>query len=685
MAAPQVALPEGFTLDAEPAAPELPAGFVLDGGVSPDDLKSEQAEIVDRMSGDFGGLAEEGGSGAGISLGEAVTSQPFWAGLGQRFVEAKRGISQFFATKEEAERLANLTAEEVAARAQYHKANPQDAAAYNLGTATGLIGETVTAARYIPGPSKIGLGGAGATKLTGALKVAGRVGYGGAVGGGLAATHVTEPGEEKIDQVTGGVVLGALPTALVEGVAAGFRPLASLFTTADDAAASGGYLKPNPAYERGVALEAKTGVKLTPGQVSGSPALSEMRPPKGHAEAQAKQVLRYFAKLRKLVASGATTPVALADKFNAATDDIYNQLVETRRKVGDFRYGQFRQSVKEVYVDKLLARMDDIAKDAVPGTDAGKITLLRDKLAKQLDEAGGSLTPDQVLGWKERIDALMAGKSDIFKDLSKANQRRLGAQLMDSLYDSLTETANTLALQGKLSPATKLKQAVADYKKFSAPIKELENTALGALFRNKGDPVTLESAGRQLMSLHPTELRAVYNILERHRPDLIQQYQATKLYDAMKSSVRLTPETAGRLASQTKFQPQEALKELTRKDGLRAVFEKDPALLRRVRNGVALLDRVSDRLSSGVGGRQSVVSKEAEATAAAVGGHPVFITRAAVKVLGPVALWKLTSTPGGLRTLRTLATAPRKSARFIAATEDLVMNLDDAAPEQLAE
>lgn len=639
---------------------------------TPADIPGQQADIVGRMSDEFGGLGAEGGEGTGVSLGEAVRSQPFWAGIGQRFVQAQRGISQLFATKEEAERLATLTAEEAATLKRRFSERPDEAAAFGLGQGTATIGETVTAARYIPAPTKVGLGG------TGLAKAAGRVAYSGSVGGGIAATHVTEPGQSKGEQVAGGVAFGALPAALVEGVAAGFRPLASLFATADDAAASGGLLKGNPAYERGLALHAKTGVKLTPGQVSGSPSLSEMRPPKGSAEKQAKQVLRNFVELRDAVSGDPKLPAALAQKFGDTTDDIYRQLVETRRKVGDFRYGQFRQSVKEVYADKLLARMDGIAKDAVPGTDAGKITLLRDKLAKQMDESGGSLTPDQLLGWKERIDALMAGKSDIFKDLSKANQRRLGGQLMDSLYDSLTETASTLALRGELSPATKLKQAVADYKKFSAPIKDLEDSALGAIFRNKDAPMTMEAAGRKLMSLEPTQVKAVYSILDQHRPDLIQQYQATKLYSAMKASVRLTPETAGRLASQTKFQPQVALKELTRKDGLRAVFEQDPALLRRVRNGVALLDRVSDRLSSGSGGRQSVVSREAEIAGNVVSGHPVFIARTAAKVLGPAGLWKLTSTPGGLRTLHALATAPRKSAKFVAAVEDLVMNLDDA-------
>lgn len=682
MAAGEVTLPDGFVLD-EPTAglPEgfvsddagLPAGFVLDAAqADPEAVRAEQAEIVGRMSSDFGGLAEDGGEGAGISLGAAIRSAPFLAALGQRFVGAKRGVSELFSTKEESERLAQMTADEAVALKQHFDRNPDEAAAFALGQGTGTIAEAVTLARYIPGPAKVGITGSGV------VPSAARVGYGSAVGGGVAATHVTQPGESKAEQVGKGALFSGGLTGITEALSAAARPLASLFTTKKGAEGSGGLLRENPAYERGLKLQEETGVKLSPGQVTGSTSLSEMRPPKGFAETQAKQTLRHFVKVRDEFSANPKPPAALAEKFQSATDDIYKQLVDVRRRVGDFRYGQFRKSVKEIYADKLMTRMDDLAKDAVPGTEAGKITLLRNQLAKQLEESGGSLTPDQVLGWKERIDALLTGKSDIFKDLSKANQRRMGGQLMDSLYDSLTATADTLALQGKLSPATLLKQAVADYKKFSAPLKELEESALGALFRNKDGAMTPERAARALMQLEPTQVRGVYRVLEQYNPNLIREYQATKLYNAMRESVKLTPETAGRLASQTKFNPQAALKELTRKDGLRAAFEQDPALLRRVRNGVALLDRVADRLTSGSGGAQGLQSRGAEVARNVFSGSPVFIAGTAAKVLGPAGLWKLTSSDTGLAVLRSLARAPLNSPQYAAALEDLVMNLDDA-------
>lgn len=664
-------------LGAAPAAPE---------SEDPAAIKAEQDRISESMSDPLGGLGgdEDASEGAGISLGDAVTSAPFLAGIGQRFMSAKRGIAQLFATQEEAENYARIAAEEAAALKAHHARNPADAAAFSLGTATEAIGEGATLARYIPSPAKIGLGGSGAAKA------AGRIGYGAAVGGTVAATHVTEPGESKAGQMAVGAAFGGLSSGLVEAFSAAARPVAGLFTTKKEAAASGGMLKENPAYERGLAVEEATGVKLTPGQVTGSPALSEMRPPKGFAETQAKQTLRNFVKLRDEIAVDAKPPVHLAQKFGDATDDIYRGLVETRKKVGDFRYEKFRGSVKEVYADKFIKKMDEIAADAVPGTDSGKISLLRDKLAKQVEESGGTLSTKQLLGWKERIDDLMAGKSDIFKDLSKSNQRRLGGQLMDSLYASLSDTADALALQGKTSPASLLKQAVADYKKFSAPIRELEESALGAIFRARGPDgksikITPEGAARKLMTLEPTQVRAMYNVLDRYNPNLIQQYRATKLYEAMKSSVATTPDTAERLASQTKFDPKAAIKKLNSKNELRAVFEQDPALMRRVNNGMALLDRVSDRMQSGAGGKQGVTSRAAEVTANAVSGSPIFIARTGAKILGPVGLWKLTSTKEGIRALHTLATAPLKSTQFAAAAESLVMNLDDNGPGVMGE
>lgn len=682
MATNEVTLPEGFVLDEAEAAPSLPEGFVLDSAIDTeeDGIQAEQEAFMERASDPLGGIGADTEGGAGISIGEAVRSAPFMAGIGQRFVRAGRGISQFFATKEEVDAIARANEAEQAELDAYLAKHPADRAAFNLGKALGIIGETATLARYIPSPSKVGITGRG---IKSSLF---RVGYSGAVGGGVAASEVTEPGESKGEQVAKGTAFGAVPASIVESLSMAARPVASLFITSRGARDSGGLLTPNPAFERGRRLERATGVRLTPGQVSGSIALSEMRPPKGFAEKQAHQTLRYFVKVRDQFTQQPKPAVELARKLDDVTDEIYRGLIETRRKVGDFRYSKFRNSVKEVFVDKLAAKMDELGAQAVPNTDEALVLSMRQQLAKQLDETGGVLTPQQLLGWQQRFNDLLAGKSDIFKNLSKANQQRLGKQLMDSLYDSLDETAAMLDRQGNLSPAALLKQAVLDYKKFSAPINELEESALGALFRSKGPTkLTPEAIARKLMQLEPSQVRGVYNVLARYNPSLIDEYRATKLYNAMQTSIKITPQTAGRLAGQTKFQPAAALKELTKKNGLRAVFEQDPKLLARVQRGIALLDRISDRVGVGAGGNQGLQSRSAEIAGNVFSGNPIFISRTAAKILGPVGLWKLTATEEGRQILRTLATAPLTSPKYTAAVENLVLNLDDASMQENAQ
>jgi len=604
----------------------------------------------------------------GMHIASALTAIPTLAGIGRGMVETARGIKQFFVSKEEAQQLAQMSADEQASINKYLQKNPQEAPYYTSGRMLETGGE-IAGSLAVPGAKAVGLAGRGA------LPTLGRIGYGAAVGGGLAGAKVTQPGQSKSDQVLGGALFGAGVAGVAEALSYLTRGVSSLFATKADAAASGGLLKENPAFERGRALEQATGVKLVPGQLTGSPALTEMRPPQGVAEQQAKGVLRYFVNLRDRLTRTPQTSTQLAQKFNETTDDIYKQLVEVRKRVGDYQYARFRGSVDSIYAGKLFRAMDDIAQSAVPGTDAGQIIAMRNKLGQELTATKGYLTPEQILGWKERIDGLLAGKSDIFKNLDKANQRRLGAKLSDAMFASLEDTADRLQLSGQASPALRLRHAVEMYKRFSQPIKDLENSALGAIFR--ANKLTPEMAGKRLMALKPTEVRAIYDVLDRYNPDLIRQYQATKLYDAMSSGVALTPESAGRLASQTKFNAVATLKELTKSDGLRAVFDKNPQLLRDVQRGVSLLDRVADRTLTGVGGTQGLQSRSAELARNAVSGNHIFLAGTAAKMLGPAGLWKLTTTKAGLSTLRTLATAPLNSAKFTAATEALLSNLDD--------
>lgn len=640
-------------------------------GTNEQDIPSQQQEIVDRMSGELGGIGERGVEEGGISLGEAIMSAPFRAALGEKFVSIGRGVKQIFSSDEESEAIAKTAAEEKALVNKRLEQNPRESAAFNLGRGTATLGETAALTRYIPSPSAIGLGGGGLVKSIG------RIGYTGAVSGGVAATTPTQPGETKGEQVALPALVGLGLGAAVEGIAAGARPLASKFSTKKDVSASGGLLKENPAFERGQILQKETGTRLTPGQLTGSPGLSEMRPPQEFVNAQTKETLRFFKSVRDTVSKQAKPSPELAIKLDDATQDIYKQLAETRRKVGDFRYGQFKGSVKEVYIDDLRKTMDKIADDAIHGTDEAKILLMRNKLVSQLDETGGSLTTEQVLGWKKRIDGLLEGKSDIFKDLAVANQKRLGRQLMDSLYEDLGNTGRILELQGNKAPAELLKRAVSDYRKFSAPLKELEESALGAIF--KKDKFTPEEAARKLMSLDPSEVRGIYSILENHNPNLIREYQATKLYDSMKSTIRTGSETAGRLAGETKIVPKKAIEELTKKNGLRAIFDRDPILMKKVNQGVALLDRIADRTISS--GKQGAASRESEVARNVVSGNPIFISGTAAKYLGPVGLWKLTTSQGGIDALKVVATAPLNSARYNAALQSVIKNLDELPEE----
>ena len=633
-------------LSGSPVEPQSPSGLP--------DLTTQQI-IEQARARTRGVLTPEGSEAFKIGIGEAATK------TGQR-------VNQLFSSPERAAEIgSNAAYDENLLQSQISQESPVFQGSQRLGKFTGMMAPALA----VPGPGALGI-----------TSVLGRVGYSAGVGGGFGIVS-GEPVKDKTQFVkegaVGTLVGGGLQTG-IEAVSLIPRKLGSLFTSTGEAEKSGGLLKPNPIYEQGLKTEQSTGVTLAPGQLTGAPSLSEMKAPREFTNKQTSDTVRYFKSLRdRITGSKTQTPPQLADKFDKVTNDVFGQLVEARRKVGNYAYGKFKTSVKEIQSDTLMSKMDDIAKDAVPGTDEGIVINLRDKLSKQLEESGGSLTPEQFLGWKQRIDDLLAGKSDIFKNLKSANQQRIGAQLSDALWMDVKKTADMLELSGKSSPARLLKEAHQKYSAYSKPIDQLKESALGALFKS-GEKFNPDTIGQKLMNLQPSEVNGMYGVLQKYYPSGLKQYQATKLYNSMKQGVATTAETAGRTAGESKFNPKSTLAALNEKGSLREVFSKDPELMRGVNRGVALLDRLSDRLSIGSGGTQSIGTVGKQAAQIAASQNAIFSAGFLAQHLGPLGLWKLTSTEGGRSLLKTLATAPLQGPKFTAATVELTNNyLNEAA------
>ena len=662
-----VKFPAGMSKeDVERAIQEIMAGQAQ----APDPVAEEQQAIMERMVDT--GMPPESGEGTGMRLGEALRSAPFWDAVTHRLKSAGRGLTQLFVSQEEADRLARQTAAEAAELIKRYEQNPSELAALELGKGATTLAEII-ALLAIPSPAKLPF-----LAAPGLAPMLGRVAAAGALGGGVAATHVAEPGESKLWQIAPSVALAGGIQGGIEAVSGLVRPLASTVTTKQQAAASGGLLKENPAFEAGLALEQKTGVKLTPGELTGSRWLSQMTPPSGFLNARSKAAMRYFLQLRDKLSANPKPPVELARKFDDATADILDEMRRARKLVSDHKFAMFRKNVESVDAAPLYEKMRQLSEAAVPGTTEGPIVALTRKLGKQLESGNGTLTAEQTLAWKERIDKLLAGKSNLFKDVDAAKQKWLGAQLEDALYKSLEVTADKAAVSGRLAPAALLKDAVAWHKKMSQPINELRDSALGAIFGKQQLPseavqkLTPEAAAAKLMELQPSQIRAVYKILNETRPDLINQYQATTLYNAMKQAVK--PEAGVEIsASMTKFNPRAALEALRGREEVRAIFP-DPQVRRGVMNGLALLDRMADRMTKST---QTFQSRSAEIARNVVSGDPIFGAGTTAKIAGPLFLWRATATESGRQMLRTLATAPLNSPRFEAAVVDLVANLDD--------
>ena len=215
-------------------------------------------------------------------------------------------------------------------QAQLTKESPAFQSSYRFGKLAG----TVAPALAVPGPGAVGI-------TTGL----GRIGYGAGMGGafGLASGEPVQDKSQFIKQGLIGATLGGGLQSGIEALSYAPRRMASLFTTAEEAKQSSGIFKANPVFEQGRQTEQLTGVKLTPGQLTGSPALSEMKPPQEFTNQQAKSTLRYFTSLKNRISGTKNPSPQLASNFNQVTNKALDNLVSSRRDVGNFYFNKFKR------------------------------------------------------------------------------------------------------------------------------------------------------------------------------------------------------------------------------------------------------------------------------------------------------------------------------------------------------
>jgi hypothetical protein len=331
----------------------------------------------------------------------------------------------------------------------------------------------------------------------------------------------------------------------------------------------------SPYAQQGLQNEAASGMTLTPGQVTGNPALLV-------AENAARQSFYTRSKVLKMdqrVAMQAIDKVNnLADEISvnkyspgAMGETLQNALSGTVRKIDTLRdesakinYGLVRQLGGDEPIitygntagelNKIISEYKNVA-----GADAEKITAqatrMLDRVTKPMEsqlptnaqeyqaylKTQGQIVPktvtvDEAMKTRRFYSKAAAGSGNVFDEVAPNLNRELASRLAKAADTDFQVNGN-----GPVYDA--LKKANQDYAAHTQSIEYVQTSILGkllgkdvadaAMSGGTGNTIAGETVAQKMLKMHPTEAETVSNILAQHAPNVLVDAKAYLIRDAL--------------------------------------------------------------------------------------------------------------------------------------------------------
>jgi hypothetical protein len=559
----------------------------------------------------------------------------------------------------------------------------QSAAGQAGDVAGGLAATAPLAALSIPG------------KASGTLSALGRS----AVAGGTVAMTQPVDGEnfamDKFKQATAGAAYGAGLTgasrAAMRTGEALFGPnyLAEIANAANKGANRSVYAA------EGEGLSQRTGVRLTPGQVSGSKvqtALENMSRQSVFSADTAFQAdkriaddaVRYVDKLANNITQNPASEAAIGTQIQTVTRAAVEKIASQREKVAAQQYGAIDAALGGrpfVQPTNAMAEADKIIAEygSVAGPEAARIVRQAEALKEQLKQKQ-AYTFQEAQRSRSYYGRGARGASNVFDDVNPDINRRIATRLFRAFDADMEQSATRLGggttpglvapgqAQGIPGLADAIKQANANYRRYSQLIEATKAHPIARLFGENiniddvvvFDKIAPEVVIKRLGQMHPSELRQVRDFMHNNAPEAWQQYKRL-MVDRALDSARTLPTSAG--ANTVPFNSALFMRALggDKPDKIRqlqAIYSADE--LKQIDDAFALARRMGDRTgynSSGTGPYnevqnflRSIRDRSAQAVASTAG-----------EVLGLRKIANVMLNADGRRALIQLSQLPPKS------------------------
>lgn len=301
---------------------------------------------------------------------------------------------------------------------------------------------------------------------------------------------------------------------------------------------------------RGGQVAEQTGVNLTPGQRSGSKALTAAENiARGSIwtrdqmfagdQQRARQFLNAIRKTSREVSPTAISSEDFATRLQGTVKNMVTTLAKSRSDFGRQAYGAVERAAGGAPIVRTSATQDEIAKivdefSGVQGSDAAAVAAQAERFFNGLG-GDGTITPGKALRQLQAWEQGARTGAGVFENVQdRTTAKTLARRLATALQSDLDDTASTAG--GSVGDA--LRAANKGWRDYSQKIDALEASALGRIVGEDFaddvagvafNRVAPEKVWQRLDGLNPSELRTVRDYLSRENPELWTYYQRLTL------------------------------------------------------------------------------------------------------------------------------------------------------------
>jgi len=540
------------------------------------------------------------------------------AGIGQGMTDAAAGVGQLFLHSPIAQIAQSVGGHDIAGAFDKRVKDKAEIDKALLDTTGGKLGN-IAGNAILTAP----LAGAGAAgEAVGFLPKLAQAAKFGATQGGIAGAVQPVTGNDysadKTAQVAagtasgaalnaGGALAGSALTKVLPGNAIG-----SALNAISSAANKSQFAKD------GEALAERTGIELTPAQISGGKAQTQLENlarqsifSRNQAFAAdqkiAQQWTDYVGRALDGISQSGGNAADVGERVQGVVKSAVNDLTAKRDAAANQDYGQIRDLLKgkpavvpQNYMQALGDLSQEYASGALPsGSDYSK---LASTLADMRDKGLQNADLSTLIQTRRYLSQVAGGQVKLAGDVGIGPQKRIASTLLSAIDQDLDASAQKIG--GPVGDM--LQQANARYRQSSQQIEGLQQSALGrlvgqdftdALGNGTFNKVPGEVVMQRLQNMTPSQISATRGIMEAHDPDAWQMVKRGVLEQALGKAQSAAPsEGANAIAAR----PGVFVKALGDDQKLSAMFDKNE--LGQINDAVAAAKRIADKTGTNFSG-----------------------------------------------------------------------------------